>query len=239
MTIWRWSLMSGYRSYGWWRPPLNEGPRGYSEDEERLDLAVRNNVESALSARGFYPSGTRAADFVVRYGVALYEEPTQSFAEYLTYYAGGKDMGAITHHWNERWRSTATFGYVHVDNTSLQEPTAYRNTRYGSVNVIYQFYKRLSVGLEGLYGFREVRNGDDTKDVVRVNMETTIGIVTALNPILGYEKATELAAEAQKSGKGILEVIREKKALTEPQIKELLDPLKLTNLDPAQYRRKK
>jgi len=70
-------------------------------------------------------------------------------------------------------------------------------------------------------------------------METTIGIVTALNPILGYEKATELAAEAQKSGKGILEVIREKKALTEPQIKELLDPLKLTNLDPAQYRKKK
>ena len=69
-------------------------------------------------------------------------------------------------------------------------------------------------------------------------MTTTIGIVTALNPVLGYEKATELAAEAQKSGKGILEVIRERKALTEPQIKELLDPLKLTNLDPVQYRKK-
>ena len=41
--------------------------------------------------------------------------------------------------------------------------------------------------------------------------------------------------EAHKSGKGILEVIREKKVLTEAQIKELLDPIKLTNLDPAQY----
>jgi aspartate ammonia-lyase len=70
-------------------------------------------------------------------------------------------------------------------------------------------------------------------------MTTTIGIVTALNPVLGYEKATELAAEAQRSGKGILEIIRERKALTEPQIKELLDPLKLTNLDPAQYKKKK
>jgi aspartate ammonia-lyase len=38
-------------------------------------------------------------------------------------------------------------------------------------------------------------------------METTIGIVTALNPVLGYEKATELAAEAHKSGKGF-EVIQ-------------------------------
>ncbi len=66
-------------------------------------------------------------------------------------------------------------------------------------------------------------------------METTIGIVTALNPVLGYDKATELAAEASKSGKGILEVIREKKLLTEQQIKDLLDPVKLTNLDRSQY----
>jgi aspartate ammonia-lyase len=69
-------------------------------------------------------------------------------------------------------------------------------------------------------------------------METTVGIVTALNPVLGYEKSTELAAEAYKSGKGILEVIREKKILTEEQIKDLLDPAKLTNLDPSQYEKK-
>ena len=66
-------------------------------------------------------------------------------------------------------------------------------------------------------------------------METTVGIVTALNPVLGYDKATELAQEAYKSGKGILEVIREKKILTEAQIKDLLDPKKLTNLDPSIY----
>ncbi len=66
-------------------------------------------------------------------------------------------------------------------------------------------------------------------------METTVGIVTALNPVLGYEKATELAGEAYKSGKGILEIIREKKILTEAQIKELLDPIKLTNLDKSKY----
>jgi aspartate ammonia-lyase len=66
-------------------------------------------------------------------------------------------------------------------------------------------------------------------------METTVGIVTALNPVLGYEKATELAAEAYKTNKGILEIIREKKLLTEQQINELLDPAKLTGLDKSQY----
>jgi aspartate ammonia-lyase len=66
-------------------------------------------------------------------------------------------------------------------------------------------------------------------------METTVGIVTALNPVLGYDKATELANEAYKSGKGVLEIIREKKLLTEQQIKDLLDPVKLTGLDKAKY----
>jgi aspartate ammonia-lyase len=68
-------------------------------------------------------------------------------------------------------------------------------------------------------------------------METTVGIVTALNPVLGYEKATELANEAYSSGKGILEIIREKKILTEAQITELLDPAKLTNLDKSRYKK--
>jgi aspartate ammonia-lyase len=69
-------------------------------------------------------------------------------------------------------------------------------------------------------------------------METTVGIVTALNPIVGYEKATELADEAYKSGKGIVEILREKKILTEAQMKDLLDPVKLTQLDKNAYRRK-
>ena len=74
--------------------------------------------------------------------------------------------------------------------------------------------------------------------VLAKNLETTVGIVTALNPVLGYEKATELAAEAYKSGKGIIEIIREKKILTDAQIKEILDPVKLTGLDASIYPKK-
>jgi aspartate ammonia-lyase len=69
-------------------------------------------------------------------------------------------------------------------------------------------------------------------------LETTVGIVTALNPVLGYEKATELAAEAYRSGKGILEIIREKKLLTEEQIETLLDPVNMTGLDKSKYQKK-
>ena len=71
--------------------------------------------------------------------------------------------------------------------------------------------------------------------VLQHYMETTVGIVTALNPVLGYDKSTELAAEAYRTGKGILEIVREKKLLTEAQIKDLMDPTKLTNLDKSKY----
>lgn len=73
------------------------------------------------------------------------------------------------------------------------------------------------------------------EDVLEHYMETTVGIVTALNPVIGYEKATELANEAYSTGKGLLEIIREKKVLTEAQIKDLLDPVKLANLDKSKY----
>src|SRR6187455_1703992 len=66
------------------------------------------------------------------------------------------------------------------------------------------------------------------EDVLKRYIETTVGIVTALNPVLGYEKTTELAKEALQSGKGILQLIREKKLLTEDQIKKLMDPATLT-----------
>ena len=72
------------------------------------------------------------------------------------------------------------------------------------------------------------------EDVLKHYMDRSVGIVTALNPVLGYEKTTELAKEALETNKGILELIREKKLLTEDQIKELLDPASLTkpNQDP-------
>jgi aspartate ammonia-lyase len=66
------------------------------------------------------------------------------------------------------------------------------------------------------------------EDVLKRYMERSVGTVTALNPVLGYEKTTELAKEALATNKGIIELIREKKLLTEEQIKKLMDPAAMT-----------
>lgn len=66
-------------------------------------------------------------------------------------------------------------------------------------------------------------------DVCRDFVERSIGIVTALNPYIGYERATEIAAEALRSGKGVVELVREKRLLSESQIAKILNPESLTN----------
>jgi len=66
------------------------------------------------------------------------------------------------------------------------------------------------------------------EDVCRLLLERSIGTVTALNPVIGYDKSTELAEEALRTGKGIVELIREKGILSEQQIKTILDPAAMT-----------
>jgi aspartate ammonia-lyase len=74
------------------------------------------------------------------------------------------------------------------------------------------------------------------EDTLEGYIERTVGIVTALNPVIGYERATELAKEAYSTNKGILEIVREKNILTEEQIEEVLSPAALTGLNKKQYK---
>ncbi|MHB1766116.1 MAG: class II fumarate hydratase [Gammaproteobacteria bacterium] len=53
-------------------------------------------------------------------------------------------------------------------------------------------------------------------------------LVTALNPVIGYERAAAIAKEAYQSGRPIFDVALEKSGLSEGELKNLLNPLDLT-----------
>ena len=53
-------------------------------------------------------------------------------------------------------------------------------------------------------------------------------LVTALNPIIGYEKAAAIAKQAYKEGRPVLDVAREATGMPLRELKALLDPLALT-----------
>ncbi len=55
-------------------------------------------------------------------------------------------------------------------------------------------------------------------------VENSIGLVTALNPVLGYETSTQLAKEALDKNKGVYELVLEKKLLSKAELDDLLKP---------------
>jgi aspartate ammonia-lyase len=59
-------------------------------------------------------------------------------------------------------------------------------------------------------------------------VQATVSLATALNPYIGYAKAAEIAKEAVASGRSIIEIAREKKLLSEKEINEILDPVRMT-----------
>ena len=68
-------------------------------------------------------------------------------------------MVGYTHQWSEKFRSTGTFGYVNLQNEQQQTAQAYHETYYSSMNLVWQLRKRLSVGLECLYGYKDEAGG--------------------------------------------------------------------------------
>lgn len=62
------------------------------------------------------------------------------------------------------------------------------------------------------------------EDRCRELVENSIGLVTALNPVLGYEKSTKLAKEALEKNRGVYELVLERKLLSKEQLDEILKP---------------
>ena len=73
--------------------------------------------------------------------------------------------------------------------------------------------------------------------------QSTVSLATALNPYIGYAKAAEIVKESVATGRSIIDIARDKKLLTEDEIKEILDPVRMTEpqypLDSAKDRDKK
>lgn len=58
----------------------------------------------------------------------------------------------------------------------------------------------------------------------RALVENSIGLVTALNPVLGYDISTQLAKEALEKNRGVYELVLEKKLLSKNELDDLLKP---------------
>ncbi|UOE41868.1 aspartate ammonia-lyase [Chryseobacterium suipulveris] len=67
------------------------------------------------------------------------------------------------------------------------------------------------------------------KDVCLNMVKNSIGIVTALNPYIGYKNSTEIAKEALETGKSVYDLVLEKGVLSQEKLDEILDPANMLN----------
>jgi len=91
------------------------------------------------------------------------------------------------------------------------------------VQSIFESVEMLKNGMEVLR-FRCIDGITANVEHCQQMVHHSIGIVTALNPVLGYEICSNLAKEALKSGRSVYDLVLEQKLLSEEELKNVLAP---------------
>ncbi|MDX9769572.1 MAG: aspartate ammonia-lyase [Tenuifilaceae bacterium] len=91
------------------------------------------------------------------------------------------------------------------------------------VQSLFESIEMLKNGMNTLK-YRCVDGITANEERCRELVHNSIGLVTALNPIIGYEKSTMIAKEALKSGRSVYELVLEHKILTQEQLDKILAP---------------
>ena len=91
------------------------------------------------------------------------------------------------------------------------------------VQSLFQSIEMLKNGMTTLL-YRCVKGITANEEHCRHTVMNSIGLVTALNPVLGYETCTKVAKEALEKNKGVYELVLELKLLTKEELDELLLP---------------
>jgi aspartate ammonia-lyase len=84
-------------------------------------------------------------------------------------------------------------------------------------NVAIIFASRCIVGIEA------------DREACQRHVDRSIGVVTALNPVLGYERSATIAKEALETGRGVVDLVLERGWLSRSELDTLLAPMRMAD----------
>ena len=92
--------------------------------------------------------------------------------------------------------------------------------------IVYALFESIEMLIHAIDTLREkcIVGITANEEVCRRMVHGSIGVVTALNPYLGYETSSMLAKEALKSGKGIYELVLEHQLMSQEELDKVLSP---------------
>lgn len=92
--------------------------------------------------------------------------------------------------------------------------------------IVYVLFESIEMLIHAIDTLREkcIVGITANEEVCRRMVHGSIGVVTALNPYLGYETSSMLAKEALQTGKGIYELVLEHKLMSQEELDKVLSP---------------
>ena len=66
------------------------------------------------------------------------------------------------------------------------------------------------------------------EDRCRYLVENSVGVITAICPYVGYQKAADIAKQAMKTGESVRSLILKEQLLNEEELDRILDPVNMT-----------
>lgn len=96
--------------------------------------------------------------------------------------------------------------------------------------LVYHLIDSVNVMTNVMRVFRElcIKGIEANTEQLKENVDKSLGIITAINPHIGYERATEIAKEAYETGKSIRHICESKGYLTKDELDQILDPHEMT-----------
>ena len=97
--------------------------------------------------------------------------------------------------------------------------------------IAYSVLKSINIlaGAMNILGPKAIKTFKVNHANIERSLERNPVLVTALNPVIGYAKAAEIAKRAYKENRPVIDVALEETNLSKAQLKKLLDPKKLTS----------
>ncbi|WP_163253891.1 aspartate ammonia-lyase [Bacillus tropicus] len=97
--------------------------------------------------------------------------------------------------------------------------------------LVFNLIQSISIMNNGFRVFREycIKGITANEELLKQYVEKSVGIITAVNPHIGYEVASRIAREAIETGKSVRELCLEHGVLTEEELDIILDPFEMTH----------
>ncbi|PFO21581.1 aspartate ammonia-lyase [Bacillus thuringiensis] len=97
--------------------------------------------------------------------------------------------------------------------------------------LVFNLIQSISIMNNGFRVFREycIEGITANEELLKQYVEKSVGIITAVNPHIGYEAVSRIAREAIETGKSVRELCLEHGVLTEEELDIILDPFEMTH----------